>query len=101
MMYWNNIKSSERRIKLPRKKITKNDELTEKLEYIGLDLENIPDEIIKYKPLKYKAPKIFNEKQQYKQYKFIPVEDIQIMLTPTNRMDDLQEKYKSRKKCFL
>ena len=82
---------------MPRKKITKNDELTEKLEYIGLDLENIPDEIIKYKPLKYKAPKIFNEKQQYKQYKFIPVEDIQIMLTPTNRMDDLQEKYKKAK----
>lgn len=82
---------------MPRKKITKNDELTEKLEYIGLDLENIPDEIIKYKPLKYKAPKIFNEKQQYKQYKFIPVADIQIMLTPTNRMDDLQEKYKKAK----
>ena len=82
---------------MPRKKITKNDELTEKLEYIGLNLENIPDEIVKYKPLKYKAPKIFNEKQQYKQYKFIPVEDIQIMLTPTNRMDDLQEKYKKAK----
>ena len=82
---------------MPRKKITKNDELTEKLEYLGLDLENIPDEIIKYKPLKYKAPKIFNEKQQYKQYKFIPVADIQIMLTPTNRMDDLQEKYKKAK----
>ena len=82
---------------MPRKKTTKNDEITAKLNYIGLDLENIPDEIIKYKPLKYKAPKIFNEKQQYKQYKFIPVQDIEIMLTPTNRMDDLQEKYKKAK----
>ena len=78
-------------------KQAKNEEILEKLDYIGLDLENIPEEISKYVPVQYKVSRVFNKKQQYKQYRFIPVKDIQILLTPTNRMDDLQEKYKKAK----
>ena len=72
----------------------RNEELEEKLEYLGLNLKKIPEEITKFEPIQYKASKMYNKKQQYKQYRFIRVKDIQILLTPTNRMDDLQEKYK-------
>lgn len=78
---------------MPRKKIEKKDEITEKLEYIGLDLENIPENIQNVKPLKFKVPKFYDEKQ-YRQYRFVPIKDIQILLSPTNRLDELEEKYK-------
>lgn len=77
-----------------RKKLNRNDEILDKLEYIGLDLEDIPNSIKKFTPIEYKVPRIFNEKQQYKQYKFVPIKDIQILLTPTNRLDSIQDKYK-------
>lgn len=78
---------------MPRKKIEKKSEIIEKLEYIGLDLDNIPDNIQNVKPLKFKVPKFYNEKQ-YRQYRFVPIKDIQILLSPTNRLDELEEKYK-------
>ena len=59
-----------------------------------MNLKKIPEEITKFEPIQYKVSKMYNKKQQYKQYRFIRVKDIQILLTPTNRMDDLQEKYK-------
>ena len=74
------------------KKITSNS-IEEKLEYLGLDLEKIPKELIEHKPLEFRVPKFYDEKQ-YKQYKYIPIKDIQILLSPTNRLDDIQEKYK-------
>ena len=79
---------------MPRKSKTENDEILKKLKYINLDLENIPKELQTIKPIKYKTTRIYNKKQQYKQYRFIPIKDIQILISPTNRMDDLQEKYK-------
>ena len=72
---------------------TKKDQILEKLEYIGLDLENIPQQIKEFEPLEFRIPKFYEEKQ-YKQYRYVPIENIQILLSPTNRLDDLQEKYK-------
>ncbi len=66
------------------------------MEYIGLDLENIPEELKEYKPLEFRIPKFYEEKQ-YKQYRYIPVKDIQILLSPTNRLDEISEKYKQQK----
>ena len=79
---------------MPRKKKEQDAEILEKLEYIGLNLDKIPENLKKFKPLQFVFPKNSNEKQQYKQYKFIPVKDIQILLSPTNRLDDLKEKYR-------
>ena len=79
---------------MPRKKKEQDVEILEKLEYIGLNLDKIPENLKKFKPLQFVFPKNSNEKQQYKQYKFIPVKDIQILLSPTNRLDDLKEKYR-------
>ena len=78
---------------MPKKTGDKNNNIKEKLEYIGLDLENIPKELKEYKPLEFRIPKFYEEKQ-YRQYRYIPVKDIQILLSPTNRLDEIEEKYK-------
>ena len=78
---------------MPKKILEKNKSIEEKLKYLGLDLDNIPKELQKCKPLEFRIPKFYEEKQ-YKQYRYVPVKDIQIMLSPTNRLDDIEEKYK-------
>ena len=76
-----------------RRTLDRNKSIKEKLKYLGLDLDNIPKEFKNYKPLEYRIPKFYEEKQ-YKQYRYIPVKNIQILLSPTNRLDDIEEKYK-------
>ena len=78
---------------MPKKLVNKKNGIKEKLDYLGLDLDNIPNEIKNYKPLEFRIPKFYEEKQ-YKQYRYIPVKNIQILLSPTNRLDDIEEKYK-------
>ena len=75
------------------KKLKVQDNIEEKLEYIGLDLDKIPASIKKFEPLDFRIPKFYDEKQ-YRHYRYIPIKDIQILLTPTNRLDELEEKYK-------
>lgn len=67
--------------------------IEEKLEYLGLNLDKIPANIKKNEPLEFRVPKFYDEKQ-YRQYKYIPIKEIQILLTPTNRLDEIEEKYK-------
>ena len=74
------------------KKMEKNT-IEEKLEYLGLNLEKIPASLKKFTPLDFRVPKFYDEKQ-YRQYRYIPIKDIQILLTPTNRLDEIEEKYK-------
>ena len=69
-----------------------NENLTEKLKYIGLDLENIPDKLNFFHSINFRVQKNFNEKN-YKVYKYVDVNDIDIFLTPTNRLTDYTEKY--------
>lgn len=73
------------------------DEIKEKLRYIGLDFENIPEFLREYKKVEFKSIRE-NEQRKYKVYKFIDVRDIQIYITPKNRMDSFLEKYKLAKK---
>lgn len=69
-----------------------NENLTEKLNYIGLDLENIPDKINFFQNINCRIHKNYNEKN-YKVYRYINVNDIDIFLTPTDRLTDYTEKY--------
>ncbi len=78
---------------MPKKKGEKIDEFKEKLDYLGLNLEDAKNQFENYEPLKFSVPKFYDEKQ-YRQYRYIPIKDIQILLTPTTRLDDIQEKYK-------
>lgn len=77
-------------------KNTKEDskELEEKLKYIGLNLEKIPkcfenNEKIKYRPLKT------YEDNNYKVYKYVDVKEIEIYITPVDRLESLNEKLKT------
>lgn len=78
---------------MPKKTEEKNKSIKDKLEYIGLDLDNIPKELKNYKPLEFRISKFYEEKQ-YRQYRYIPIKNIQILLSPTNRLDEIEEKYK-------
>lgn len=69
-----------------------NENLTEKLKFIGLDFENIPDKLNFFQNINFRVHKNYNEKN-YKVYKFIDVNDIDIFLTPTHRLTDYTEKY--------
>lgn len=71
----------------------KSNGIIEKMKYLGLDIENIPSSITNTKPLRMSLPKMYDEKQ-YKQYRYINIKDIQILLTPTNRLDPIEERYK-------
>ena len=62
------------------------------LEYIGLDLKNIPDFLINYKDVEYKPEKII-EQTTFKVYRYINLKDIQILLTPVNKLGSVVEKY--------
>lgn len=62
------------------------------LEYIGLDLNNIPEFIKNYKPLEFRPIRGFNENKS-RVYKYLNIRDIQIYITPRNKMDLLSKKY--------
>ena len=81
---------------------TNENTIKEKLEYIGLDLKDIPDFLTEVQNLNYRAIKNYDEKQ-YKKYKFVNVNDIIILLSPTNRMDSVKDKYENARPlcCYL
>ncbi len=76
-------------------KNTKEDNKTieKKLKNIGLDLENIPESLLNIEKIKYKAIKAY-EDNNYKVYKHVNIKDIEILITPADRLDDLNEKLK-------
>ncbi len=78
---------------MPRKKKEKIEGIEDKLEYLGLELDNIPKKLKEFEPLEFRVSRFYDEKQ-YRQYRYIPVQDLQILLSPTNRLEDLGEKYK-------
>ena len=62
------------------------------LEYINLDLDNIPEFIKNYKFMEFRQTRGFNENKS-RVYKYLNVKDIQIYITPKNKMDLLSKKY--------
>ena len=78
---------------MPRKKKEKIEGIEDKLEYLGLELDNIPKKLKEFEPLEFRVSRFYDEKQ-YRQYRYIPVQDLQILLSPTNRLEELGEKYK-------
>ena len=69
-----------------------NDNIINKFKYIGLDLDNIPEFIKDFEPLEYRPSK-YNDEHMYKVYKYVNIKDIQILITPTNRLSGIAEKY--------
>ena len=73
-------------------KKNRTQEIKKKLDFIGLDLENIPKTLSLVEDLKFRPNSGVDEKK-YRQYRFVSPKEIQILLSPTNRLDDIKEKY--------
>ena len=73
-------------------KKNKTQEITKKLEYLGLNLEEIPETLKFVENINFKPNVGFDEKK-YRQYKFVSPKELEILLSPTNRLDDIKEKY--------
>ena len=73
-------------------KKNKNQKINEKLEYIGLNLEEIPETLKLVEDLQFK-PNIGIDEKKYRQYRFVSPKELEILLSPTNRLDDTKEKY--------
>ncbi len=69
-----------------------NENIVNNLKYLGLDLNKIPSKWKEFKTMDFRPSK-YGDERNYKVYKFIDVDDIEILLTPTNRMCDISEKY--------
>ena len=64
-----------------------NENLTEKLEYIGLDLNNIPDKLNFFQNINFRVRKNYIE-ENYKVYKYVNVNDLTSqVLKQTNEKD--------------
>ena len=83
-----------------KKKGTLESAIEEKIEYLGLNFERVPKALIATDNLNFKALKGYDEKQ-YKQYKYVKISDIDILLTPTHRMDSLHERYDEASPLYM
>lgn len=66
--------------------------ITNNLKYIGLDLNNIPEFLLDYRDVDFKPSKVIEE-NTFKIYRYVNLKDIEILLTPKNRLDSIYEKY--------
>lgn len=84
---------------MPRRKKEKIEGISDKIEYLGLDLDNIPKSLKEFEPLEYRVSRFYDEKK-YRQYRYVSINDIQILLSPTNRLNDLSERYKKSRPLY-
>lgn len=61
------------------------------IEYIGLDLDKIPQELSNIEPIHFSD---FSNSNTYKVYEYVLVHDLEILITPLDRTADLRERYK-------
>ena len=69
-----------------------NSMLQKKLKYINLDLEKVPEFLTQYQELEYRISNIGEEKDGVV-YKNIPIDKIQILLTPNPKSENIRKKY--------
>ena len=74
---------------------TKDTEKTfeKNLEYIGLKLNRLPNFIKDYESLNFRPSKSYDD-TVYKVYRYVNIKDIQILITPADRLMDIKERYK-------
>ena len=70
------------------------EKIKDKLSYLGLNLKRIPKYLKETNEINFKPVKAYDEKT-FKVYKYIDVKEIQILLTPTNRLEEISEKLKN------
>lgn len=78
---------------MPKNTEENQERIKEKLDYLGLNLARIPKILKEFEPISYRPVKSYDD-TSYRVYQYIPVCDIQILLAPTHRLEDLNKKYK-------
>ena len=73
-------------------KDTKED-LLSKLEYLGLNNDEIPEYLKDFSPISFNLSRLNNNDRDHRVFQFVPIDKIQILLTPTLRNDDIKDKY--------
>ena len=76
-------------------KTTKETEKTieNNLEYIGLNLNKIPAFLKEHESLNFRPSKSYDD-TTYKVYKYINIKNIEILISPTDRLTEIKERYK-------
>lgn len=69
-----------------------NGDLTTKLSFLGLDLEEIPEYLRDFSPLNFNTSRLNNDKD-HRVYRYVPIDKIEILFTPCLRGDDIKKKY--------
>ena len=72
-------------------KISKGD-LQKKLEYLNLDLDKIPGDLLDHEPLNFNVSRLNNDKD-HRIFRYVPIDKIEILVTPCLRTDPLKDKY--------
>lgn len=71
---------------------TQKGEILEKLKYLNFDIDNVPEGLLQYEPLNFTTSRLNNDKN-HRIFKFIPIDKIEILLTPCLRGDSVKDKY--------
>ena len=69
------------------------EELLSKLEYLGLNTDEIPEYLKDFSPISFNLSRLNNNDRDHRVFQFVPIDKIQILLTPTLRNDDIKDKY--------
>jgi len=86
---------------LPRKKnLEKDSKIKEKLEYLNLDLNDLPKSLEDYTDISFRTLNRYDEKT-YKQYRFVNINEIEILISQANRIDSIKEKYENAEPLCL
>ena len=73
-----------------------NNEIIDKIKYLGMDIENINSVLSNKETKGYKLQKNIEEKI-FKQYKYVPIKDIQIFISTENKKENIEKKLKNAK----
>ncbi len=69
------------------------EELLSKLEYLGLNTDEIPEYLKDFSPISFNLSRLNNNDRDHRVFQFVPIDKIQILLTPSLRNDDIKDKY--------
>ena len=72
-------------------RITK-EEIISNLKYLGIKDGNFPDFLKENNPISFRTSRMQNDKN-HKLFQYVPVDKIEVLLTPKRRNDTIQEKY--------
>jgi len=73
-------------------KLSTKEDIMEKLNIIGLDLDNLPSFLEDSKPIVFNPSRLNNDKE-LKVYKYVSIKDIEIYCTTAYRDNQIKEKY--------